>query len=1077
MARGFSAGAAVWSCFFVASLTSASPVKEDPAAALVSLIKKETGVKGGLVVHVRCTDGRLEAAFAEAGPYIVEGLALDSASATEAREFLADKGLSGKVSVKELSLKDPTGAYKLPYISGLVNLLVVENVGVSESEIFRVLAPRGAVFEKKGDKWSKRAKAVPRDLDSWPLYLHDPQGTMVSKDRVVGPPRRAQWIAGPKWLRNHDFMSSLNGLVAAGGRIFAVIDLGLRNHIYLPSRWYVVARDAFNGTFLWKRRINDWWPQTWPFKSGPAFLPRRIAATDHRVYVTLGLRAPVSVLDAATGKTLRVYNQTKHAEEIVLCDGVLYLVVDARKLPVPYKHASADRGKERDRANLEFGWSSSNPPEYVMAVDSATGNVLWKRKYRVAPLTLAVGKKRVYFFDGEHVVALDRRNGATLWVSQRVGTWTQPATGYAPRLIVADSVVVISTRQGLNGRRLVGLSAENGRILWCAEQVRSGHFSPEDLFLVNGVLWTAETGRAQNRGTHYVGIDVKTGAVRYDFTAKQLPVRFMHQRCYPGRATIRYLMTSGTGTEFLPLGTKRCLVHHWVRGSCIYGVMPANGLLYKPPDTCACFYESKLPHFCALAPAGRRGRIGSKALSYRRGPAFGAIRTEKIAERGAWPTYRCDNKRSGFTPASVALPLKELWKVDIGGRLSALTAAGGKVFFSSIDSNALYAVDAACGKILWRRIFPSRVDSPPTVCGEALLAGCADGWVYCLRASDGKLAWCYRVAPAEDRLVAYERIESVWPLHGSVLVEEGIAYCLAGRNRFLDGGLRLALLKCRTGELVRSLTLGDRDPKTGKNLQALMSWKGLPVANSDILSCDGTYIYMREQRFDLQGNPLDIRPKPAKEWKQAGKGRHLFCPTGFLDDWWFHRSYWIYGLHAGEGHGQYPVPRRVTPTGRIMVFDTERVYGFFPHNVGNNINPRTHYSIYAARKDAVAPGRGRKGIEWLWHIDRPPLLANAMVGARETLFLAGPPDVADEEKTFDYVFGVRDELNRALERQEKAWLGAEGGILLAVHTREGKVLGKWKLRHVPVWDGMIAAYGKLYIALKDGTVVCMGSRR
>jgi len=39
----------------------------------------------------------------------------------------------------------------------------------------------------------------------------------------------------PKWLRNHDFMTCMHAMVSCGGRIFYIIDEGLRNHIYLPS--------------------------------------------------------------------------------------------------------------------------------------------------------------------------------------------------------------------------------------------------------------------------------------------------------------------------------------------------------------------------------------------------------------------------------------------------------------------------------------------------------------------------------------------------------------------------------------------------------------------------------------------------------------------------------------------------------------------------------------------------------------------------------------------------------------------------------------------------------------------------
>jgi len=209
---------------------------------------------------------------------------------------------------------------------------------------------------------------------------------------------------------------------------------------------------------------------------------------------------------------------------------------------------------------------------------------------------------------------------------------------------------------------------------------------------------------------------------------------------------------------------------------------------------------------------------------------------------------------------------------------------------------------------------------------------------------------------------------------------------------------------------------------------------------------------MAAQKFDLEGKRVDLDVVPNKERDQTGEGRHLFCPTGFLDDLWFHRSYWIFGKNAGEGHGEYPVPRNLTPTGRIMVFDKSRVYSLFAQNVGNNINPRTFYSLYAADKDASVEveavtkkdarrgkkrekgrqGQPKRGLRYLWELEKPGLLANAMTLAGRNLFLAGPPDVADEEKTFGFVFGGDDEINRQMRGQEEAWLGKQGALLWVV---------------------------------------------
>jgi len=1099
---------------FLAVLGALSAAKAPAPLQEAEQILDAAGVKGGLIVHVGCGDGKLTAALRANDSFLVHGLDTDPQNVKNARDHIKSLGSYGKVSVDHLT------GNRLPYIDNLVNLVVSDRpkagmirpaagglgnrpgglVRIPMNEVMRVLAPNGVAYIKNGDRWTRTVKPWPKQIDEWTHYLHDPQGTMVGKDEVVGLPRRLQWVGGPKWLRNHDFMSSLNGLVSANGRVFYIIDEGLRKHIYLPARWKVIARDAFNGTILWNRQIEQWSAHTWPFKSGPGHHPRRIVALGDRVYVTLGINAPLSALHAATGKTIRTYDQTKGTAEIVLCDGVLFLVVDRDKDVLPYKHASANRGQERDRVNRDFGWSKNSATRLVTAVSADSGEVLWKHENRIAPLTLAVAGQSVFFFDGEHVVTLDRDSGDQQWVSEEAGGWTIPGTGYAPRLIVGDGVVILSTKEGLRGGRLAGLSARTGEILWRSEQLKSGHWSPEDVFLIDGLIWTAQTGGSQSTGTHFQAVDAKTGRTKHDFVADQIKAFFMHQRCYPGRATERYIMTSGTGTEMLELGTKRCELHHWLRGSCIYGIMPANGLLYKPPDTCACFYQSKLPHFCALGPPSGKSRAAASSEGrLEKGPAYGDLKRRTAGSKSdSWPTYRHDGSRSGATETAVSAKLSEVWQTDIGGRLSTITAADGKLFVAAIDRHTLYALDADSGKKIWSYTTGGRVDSPPTIHNGRAIFGCADGWVYCLKASDGKLTWRFRAAPGDDKLLSYQQIESVWPLHGSVLVRDGAAYCLAGRNAFVDGGMRLVRLDCATGKLLSETVLDDKDPRTGKNIQTLMAGKAVPVANEDLFSCDGSHIYMAAQKFDLQGRRLDLDVARGKEREQTGPGRHLFCPTGFLDEVWFHRSYWIYGKNAGEGHGEYTVPRNFAPVGRIMVFDDSKVYAFFAQNVGNNINPRTSYTLYAADKDRPAqieravstantntkkkkrrakPAAPRGKVIRSWELDKPGLLANAMVLAGANLFLAGPPDVADEEKTHDYVFGANDQINRQMRRQEQAWLGKEGALLAVVSADTGQELSEYKIPAIPVWDGMIAVNGRLYISTLDGRLLCMGKKK
>jgi hypothetical protein len=61
-------------------------------------------------------------------------------------------------------------------------------------------------------------------------------------------------------------------------------------------------------------------------------------------------------------------------------------------------------------------------------------------------------------------------------------------------------------------------------------------------------------------------------------------------------------MPSRTGIEFVDTTTEHWDINHWVRGGCLYGVMPCNGLTYAPPHNCACYPEAKLYGMNALAP-------------------------------------------------------------------------------------------------------------------------------------------------------------------------------------------------------------------------------------------------------------------------------------------------------------------------------------------------------------------------------------------------------------------------------------------------------------------------------------------
>jgi len=277
-------------------------------------ILEATGVKGGLVVHLGCGDGKLTAALHPNDSYVVQGL---DADVTAARKYIQSLGLYGPVSVEQW-----TGE-RLPYIDNLVNLIVANCLGkVPMSEVMRVLAPNGIAFI--GGK--KTIKAWPKDIDEWTHYLHDPSNNAVAHDSEIGPPRHMQWLGNPTWTRNHNKVCSISSVVSAEGRVFCIVDEATAADLDVPGKWFVVARDGFSGIQLWEKPMASWISTKIPFRTGPPQVTRLLVASGDRLYVPLGLNAPVSELDAATGKTLRTFEATSGAEEIVLVNGVLLVI-------------------------------------------------------------------------------------------------------------------------------------------------------------------------------------------------------------------------------------------------------------------------------------------------------------------------------------------------------------------------------------------------------------------------------------------------------------------------------------------------------------------------------------------------------------------------------------------------------------------------------------------------------------------------------------------------------------------------------------------------------------------------------
>ena len=173
-------------------------------------------------------------------------------------------------------------------------------------------------------------------------------------------------------------------------------------------------------------------------------------------------------------------------------------------------------------------------------------------------------------------------------------------------------------------------------------------------------------------------------------------------------------------------------------------------------------------------------------------------------------------------------------------------------------------------------------------------------------------------------------------------------------------------------------------------------------------------------------------------------GVRLYSTTGLLDDSWHIRSYWSYGQIVGQqivfdGELGYAV-RAYPNAARWEWFEAGQGYELY---AGRTTTPTGRDPVYAIKDE-----------NHLWNT-KLQFRPQSMVLTSGKLFLCGAPDSADPAEAL-----------AALE-------GRRGAILSAISTTDGKMLSELKTDGIPVFDGLIAAKERLFMAMQDGSVRCL----
>ena len=812
------------------------------------------GITGGLCVTIGCEDSRSVAELAGTGRYLVHVLDWDKSAIDEVRAKLQKLGLYGLASAELLGAEG-----KLPYTENLVNVVFLGDKALGRipmREVVRVLRPGGLFLgaDKRiadtalaaagladvggaadGSPWKRARKPWPAGMDQWSHPRHAADGNAVSRDQLVGPPRRIRWVTSPQ--------QEISNMVTAGGRSFFA---------------GVLARDAFNGLRLWESRLNPSPARGgFDFRSVPGSVRPVATASCLLVVSDKKLRA----LDAATGRQIREYPEAGLPAEI-LVEGGMILAMDK---------------------------------EAVRGVDLETGRLRWKRDADQARCA-AAGGGQVCFLQGDparseslRLTCRELAGGALRWERKDLACLPKMRQViYHQGLLVCE---VSTLKDEKPGNMIQVLSASEGAPLWSREYVPgASHKKQARAMFAGELLWVLEEKRC-------VGLEPRTGAVRKTWPAAAthcFPPVASTRYLFSGEMDLTDLETGKADANcitktacsrdagvvpangLLYTFPKHCVCWPMLRDYAALAPALPGGMPHWDSIT---FTPEPGP---AQSPAGVVVEDPARQWPCYRHDAFRSGSTTGQVPRGLkilWATPL------GGRPEGV---IAEDWRCDyfIRDPIGPPVAANGLVYVTRPDAHQVLALDGKTGSIRWAFTANGRVDTAPTIHRGLCLFGCKSGWVYCLRADDGSMVWRLRAAPLDERIVAYGQIESPWPVPGSVLVVDDVVYFAAGRHSLADGGILVFAVEPASGR-TRWVQRLDSVPQ-----RQFYGSSGLEFDNFDLLQCEGDAVAMSRWLFDRTTGRITCREKAGFARLGTGgpgvmfpRGSWSYAPANETEQW------------------------------------------------------------------------------------------------------------------------------------------------------------------------------------------------
>jgi len=568
-------------------------------------------------------------------------------------------------------------------------------------------------------------KPIDAGFDDWTHFSYNPQANAVSKDKFVRPSNAVKFVAGVTGL----------DIRVARGTLYAPLAVSSKDR----APGIMTARDAYNGVPRWRAGtgvVNDDRPTQW--------------AADARGVFHFADRGPSAMIlsDPQTGQTVRTFDEglkrplpeeigmkatKKPGVPVVLICGDTVLQSYGNKVAALNIATGKQQWLYEAKNDIAFMVANADGTQvFIKEVkDADRGRGRWGRHNTVAITALINGKER----------------------------WRTPLETEINDLLLHDNDLYAfnpTANLGDDGiAQLYKFDAGSGKQTWASEPIKQNY----NVSLFNFVL-RENDNRIYSWGpfNHFYSFDPATGA------GKNHTINGYNQRCTRMSATETFITFGLTSWLDKDLNWSQSSIG---RSSCAMPGFLAHGLTYYTYNvTCGCINNVR----------------GVVALTHH---DVAPISNDQRLEKFDAPTAPL---ALGEAPKTIAA---SEWQPDpiaffMLDNITTPVAYGQKQLVADVHRHTLTATQD--DKAVWSFTAGARIYSAPLIHNDRAYVACADGYLYCLDANNGKLQWRFLAAPQQRLIYAYGQFESVWPVY-NVALHDGAVCVAAGRHAELDGGL------------------------------------------------------------------------------------------------------------------------------------------------------------------------------------------------------------------------------------------------------------------------------------------------